>query len=227
MIEPEFNCWGFVIDTTKYAGKFECEMCAHLTGQIGECGQGSDFINEAADYAVLGFTDTIAQLPDEHGCLKPVSIYPSKEYFNNGAGFDYKVGEEAKALEVYKAYVRHNKELWIKILEDYRASLLKGFPVGVWTEELIDAENTFALEAIQHAENTTVAELGKYPAYNSVVIFFYHKPAAEQINYMKNRAGSFSLVYNTQRRYYKGHIEILGFRVVEFKIERTKLEEEV
>jgi len=33
----------FIIDTDQYAGNFEREMCAYLTGTVGECGVGDEF----------------------------------------------------------------------------------------------------------------------------------------------------------------------------------------
>ncbi len=41
MVSPRMqeqpNPYLFVIDTDTYAGNFEREMCAYVTGQIGEC----------------------------------------------------------------------------------------------------------------------------------------------------------------------------------------------
>lgn len=36
-----------VIDTTAYAGNFERELCAYLTGQIAECTVGNEFIKRS------------------------------------------------------------------------------------------------------------------------------------------------------------------------------------
>src|SRR3989338_2363944 len=79
----------FVIDTNIYAGNFEREMCAYITGQIGECGVGKD----NAEIAKKEISDVVAQLedlvelaPDEHGCARPVSIFPNPRYGNDGHG---------------------------------------------------------------------------------------------------------------------------------------------
>ena len=40
---PNFDCWGFIIDTDQYAGNFERELCAWTTGQIGECEVGKEY----------------------------------------------------------------------------------------------------------------------------------------------------------------------------------------
>lgn len=38
---------GFIIDTDSYSGNFEREMCAYITGHIGDCLVGFE---EAEDY---------------------------------------------------------------------------------------------------------------------------------------------------------------------------------
>jgi hypothetical protein len=35
--------WSFVIATDSYAGNFERDMCAYVTGRIGECGVGTEY----------------------------------------------------------------------------------------------------------------------------------------------------------------------------------------
>ena len=48
----------FVIDTNAYAGSFEREMCAYVTGQFGECDVGE----EIAKAVKQQIPDVIAQL---------------------------------------------------------------------------------------------------------------------------------------------------------------------
>lgn len=65
----------FCIKTKEYSGNFERRLCAFLTGQIGECEVGD---KEAKEHNNLFndedlFLDSIALLPDEHGCYRPVS----------------------------------------------------------------------------------------------------------------------------------------------------------
>jgi hypothetical protein len=69
-----------VVDTDSYAGNFERELCAYVTGQIGECGVGED--------VAKCFSEHIAHLEwwDKHivqrskprpdpSCKRPVTIY--------------------------------------------------------------------------------------------------------------------------------------------------------
>lgn len=66
----------FNIYTDSYAGNFEREMCAYITGQIGECGVGSIELaeEELTPEEFKYFEDNIAQVPDDHGCFRPVAF---------------------------------------------------------------------------------------------------------------------------------------------------------
>lgn len=86
----------FAIDTRQYAGNFEREMCAFITGQVGECGVGRQLVEMAQEE--LGedtFNNTldwieehIVQEPDDsdHPCYRPCSIWPTPNRVNNGSG---------------------------------------------------------------------------------------------------------------------------------------------
>lgn len=71
MTEPNDSCWGLVIKTDSYAGNFERELCAWLTGTIGECGVGKKLVESDIEEM---FEDILYQMPDDHGCYRPVSI---------------------------------------------------------------------------------------------------------------------------------------------------------
>ena len=60
-----------IIRTDSYAGNFEREMCAHLTGHIGECEVGSGYVNEEIEKL---FSDYIERRHDEYGCWRPVAL---------------------------------------------------------------------------------------------------------------------------------------------------------
>jgi len=71
-----------IVKTNSYAGNFEREMCAYCTGVIGECGVGEDFADMFMDeedpdgekgYIIDQFTDLMYQMPDDHGCHRPVN----------------------------------------------------------------------------------------------------------------------------------------------------------
>lgn len=103
----------FVIDTDQYAGNFERQLCAYLTGILGDCGVGilyAEMYNiflEDSEIAVNPFFDLMLQLSDEHGCKRPCSIWPTPGFVNDGYGEHFKMGSlEAKELKKqYPAYL--------------------------------------------------------------------------------------------------------------------------
>ena len=85
----------FAIDTTDYSGNFEREMCAFVTGQVGECGVGDQFIDEALDEICEKSNDAYNWLNDhtvqeaddaDSPCYRPCSIWPTPGRVNNGSG---------------------------------------------------------------------------------------------------------------------------------------------
>lgn len=89
----------FVVDTNKYAGNFEREMCAFITGQVGECGVGDGTAEEEAENIrnLPWFQDNVAQEADEHECYRPASIWPSPGRFNDGYGGHHDDTPEVRA----------------------------------------------------------------------------------------------------------------------------------
>jgi hypothetical protein len=74
MIENYSDSVAFVIDTEQYAGNFEREMCAYLTGRIGECEVGEEFV----DPVIKEKFNNVIDMPDEHGCYRPTTCFPLK-----------------------------------------------------------------------------------------------------------------------------------------------------
>jgi hypothetical protein len=90
-----------VIDTEQYAGNFEREMCAYITGQTGECSVGDDWARLYASTIkyIDWWEEHIAQRPDDSDspCYRPVAIYPTGGWYNNGYGGHFKdTGEAVK-----------------------------------------------------------------------------------------------------------------------------------
>lgn len=71
----------FVVDTDKYSGNFEREMCAYITGQVGECGVGEETAEEASETIrnLAWFEENIVQEADEYQCHRPASIWPNPQ----------------------------------------------------------------------------------------------------------------------------------------------------
>jgi len=105
----------FIIDTDKYAGNFEREMCAFATGHVGDCDVGSEqrevFEQETeeqdVDEDILGdLEEFIIHEPDEHGCCRPVTITFSpdrKEVNGVGIFFSYRPRREVMEFIVERA----------------------------------------------------------------------------------------------------------------------------
>lgn len=104
----------FVIDTDQYAGNFEREMCAFVTGHIGECGVGQEYQKLFFDFLGLDveqrddnpFFEQVVDMADDHGCFRPVSIWPTKGRVNTGMGkcYDEESKEAKKAKSTFAAY---------------------------------------------------------------------------------------------------------------------------
>lgn len=73
-----------LVETTKYAGNFEREMCAYATGSVGECCVGEQHIDDWEAAFELRFGDDDGEevqglmdhVPDDNGYCRPASIWP-------------------------------------------------------------------------------------------------------------------------------------------------------
>ena len=210
----------FVIDTADYAGNFERELCAYITGHVGECEVGAD---AAAKFKVATKLKPLSGVifeQDDHGCSRPVSIYPTPGWFNNGVGGYFKdtPANQAKALKAYQTYAKREwgNSLYHKYLKDWKRS-------SVMREKLAQLGHTEAkLQAACRCEETrlklalALKKPYKCPAYQSVAISFKKKPTDAQLQLMKRRAYEFA---DLPERISK----IIGFRLVEQanKVKRT------
>jgi len=160
----------FVIDTEQYAGNFERELCAFVTGQIGECQVGDEmaekFKDEEGEELAEKFEFAVQKVPDEHGCYRPVSIWPTEGWFNNGSGGEFRIGEEEAAQ---KHYVK-------KCIERAEGKNVHPNDKEKNRKRWIDASKE---------------QFRKYPSYLSVGIFFDQKPTEDIIQLMLDRAKKF------------------------------------
>jgi len=110
------NYYLFVIDTEQYAGNFERQMAAYCTGVVGECEVGDTeayvFSQECPEF-VEQMENIIAHVPDEHECHRPVSIYATPGWWNDGLGSHYLDSEWGKRYTAYK-YKEEAKKRKIK-----------------------------------------------------------------------------------------------------------------
>lgn len=137
--ETQIDKVSFIIDTNLYSGNFDRQMCAFVTGQIGECSVGKEYIEDAEDLQdefpsmdvpriMEWMEENILQVMDEDGICRPCTIETTPGRTNNGYG-------------------KHS----------------------------------------DIAENNPL----KYPAYESVAIYFGEEPPAEVLSFMMARAPKF------------------------------------
>lgn len=92
MHEPKLgSSWIFVVDTNRYSGNFEREMCAYMTGQVGECGVGEEAAEKfREDMGGLPPDDEtyawLEQRADDHGTLRPASIWTTPGWYGSRDG---------------------------------------------------------------------------------------------------------------------------------------------
>lgn len=102
----------FVIDTDRYAGNFERDMTAWITGHIGDCDVGREYTAAACDALSRSvrtwIDDYIDQEPDEHGCHRPCVIWetPGTSGVYNSVGIFFSRRPPKKVIEAMKERAR-------------------------------------------------------------------------------------------------------------------------
>jgi len=204
MSRNTFEGYILVIDTELYAGNFERPMCAYATGQVGECGVGEEeaqdfedaFPKEAEEIAEI-----ICSLPDEHGCHRPASIYPTPGYFNDGLGHHYKDEEwgSKKVIKTYQEARQKENDLYIANAKRWG-----------WDQETID----------ENLENRR-SEPSKFPSYQSVAIFFSEIPSDKLLDLMVKRVKEFCI--REPKRPWNSKIPLIGIRIIKEEILTTEI----
>lgn len=93
------NHFIFVVHTKNYSGNFERELCAFITGKVGECEVGDEHVPDFQENVLPVLADKfdrmIMQKPDEdNGCRRPCAIWPTPGRYNNGMGGHFDVTAE-------------------------------------------------------------------------------------------------------------------------------------
>ena len=138
--------YALIIRTDSYAGNFEREMCAYVTGHIGECGTGKEYV----DLEIKSrWADLVTEKSDDSGCYRPVSLggcestpgYSSNdvviwlgdepldwllkeavERANGFNAFDKKINEYHKKVEV----------IGVEFIEIEKSITVKSYPILLW-----------------------------------------------------------------------------------------------
>lgn len=102
--------FAFIVDTDSYAGNFEREMTAHITGVIGECEVGEEYVDE--DYPFEG-ADNVMQVADDNGCSRPTECWvePRTGSYNAVAIFFYKK-PTPEQISYMKSRAESFEEIW-------------------------------------------------------------------------------------------------------------------
>lgn len=210
--------WIFIIDTDSYAGNFERDMCAYLTGVTGDCQVGDNF---AALYhkevkspdGESVFHEYLEQRADDRGCCRPASCWPTKGWLS--------VGDD-KAVRKEKWNQKEADEAWqesqAKIYREYKKQTLLVKPgQGIYDKWTQDEKDRELARNDKEIARCLKEKSPKYEPHNSVAIFFEKKPTAEMIALMKKRAAKFAQanrdVGNPWDKNFK--LTIHGFRLVE------------
>lgn len=174
-----------VVDTDHYAGNFERQSIAYATGLTGECGVGSDLAElaqaEMSSAALEWWEDHGLSLPDEHGCHRPATIWPTPGFFNHGHGGHFPSTDEGRAQALV-----HFKEASVAYDQkqiDNLAHVKIGR--GGWTQEGVDRERASREERIR--EVMAMTKVNEYPAFQSVAIEVAELPPPEIIEEFQKR----------------------------------------
>ena len=191
-----------IVDTNKYSGNFEREMCAFATAQIGECAVGDDEVDENHPYASWWETH-IQQVED--GCWRPVAISPTSGFINDGMGGHYKDTPENRNLANEEAvrkmidYQSSQRGMIEKRLQEKKFEEDKGG--RGWTEEAC----LRTLKSYDATIERVKSSKAIYPAYQSIEIVVDAPPPGVVMMDFESRIYEFAKL---------NEIEILGIRIV-------------
>ena len=69
-----------LIDTNKYTGNFERQLCAFATGLVGDCGVGKRLIQKDRDeFGYEAIWEIVRSIPGDDCCRRPCKIIPGEK----------------------------------------------------------------------------------------------------------------------------------------------------
>lgn len=99
-MNPSTAKFAIVVKTDSYGGNFEREMCAYLTGHIGECEVGEELVE---DKIYDKFDGYICEEADDNGCYRPVALgCDIKKYTNQDVVIFFEKKPKQKHVDIIK-----------------------------------------------------------------------------------------------------------------------------
>lgn len=180
-----------IIDTNSYAGNFEREMCAYLTGQVGDCKVGEEIAEEVKEDGSLVHQEWwekhVIQKEDE-GCFRPVEIYSNPKYFNNGRGRSFPMSDTEKLAEVKSESLSSIKKTYANLKKPLEKQIIdNAFGSEKEKKECEKQILNFDKQSFDLSKNWTPC-----PAYHSVCIFVDEKPPKAVLDELKKRVHQFA-----------------------------------
>jgi hypothetical protein len=178
-----------IVDTNKYSGNFEREMCAFATAQIGECYVGDNEVDAEHPYASWWETNIIEA---GDGCWRPVAICPTPGFINDGMGGHYEDTPENRvlaneaAIRKMIAYQASRKAMVETRLREKDFEEENGR--GGWTEEACLRTLKSFDDTIERIRNNKTV----YPAYQSIEILIAGTPPDEILADFESRIYDFA-----------------------------------
>lgn len=166
-----------IIEFNKSPSNIYREICAYITGVIGDCEVGSEF-----EESKQMFEDIVIQLPDCNGYKRPVSTYLNPNYINNGAGYSYPKNNYKEKKNGFFLFQKHHIDMYQELIKNKNTALktsrtykkereLEHLEAG-WTEELILEEIKNLENKILEKESLQISNYEEYISYNAIAISF-------------------------------------------------------
>ena len=185
-----------IIHTNKYAGNFERQMCAYITGAVGDCGAGRKEAaiarDELTSEQIDDFDGIVTNRRDDHGRERPSQIAINANWFNDGHGNHYRIDDDDidKQLKARFESIERYKLGIINNMESIIARLNVGEAAQDWTLDKANFEIVSLRNEIEEARQATV--ILRFKAYYSVGINFEELPSTNMIALIKERAHKYA-----------------------------------
>lgn len=201
----------FIVDTEQPASLFAENMCAFLTGRVGDTGIGEDYAVLYSEQTEREPLEDVRDIQTTRGFHTPCSPWETPGWFNNGMGGYYREnqGQERQAVAHFRDSVCRQHESLSLQKQSLLAELQRGKKIGDWTVSAAEREIKRHTQQIIEARETRRIRI--FPAYLSVAIFL-SSLRDSVADFMKLRALSF--VELQQLIPDCGIIKVTGFRII-------------